>query len=117
MTPVSAEVLRISVPSSEPSGPGLCPVACGGDAQAALAGVGDHGRDLALVGREGDRLGLLVDQEVERAAGGVPVAVAGPDDVPEVLVVAVAAVVSIVGTPFIGAGQPPRCRASMQQKL
>jgi hypothetical protein len=50
----------------------------------ALACVRDDGGNLALVGREDDRLRALVDQQVEGSAGGIPVAVAGADDAAEV---------------------------------
>jgi hypothetical protein len=54
--------------------------ALGDDAQAALTGVADGCRDLALVGREGDQRRALVDGEVERATSRVPARVAGFED-------------------------------------
>ena len=64
---------------------GVVPGRLGATRRPRSRGVGDDGGDLALVGRERDRLGLLVDQQVEGAAGGVPVGVAGADHAAEVL--------------------------------
>ena len=58
--------------ASEPCGPALWPVACGADPEAVLAGVAHGGDDVALVGGEDDGGRLLVDEEVEGAAGVVP---------------------------------------------
>ena len=76
-TPVSRDVLTIIVPSSEPSGPALCPVAWAASRRPVVAGVAHDGGDLPLVGGQRDRLRPLVDEQVEGLAGRVPVGVAG----------------------------------------
>jgi hypothetical protein len=50
------------------------------DAHAGLAGVGDRRDDVVGVRREGDRRGMLVEQEVERRSSLVPAGIARNHD-------------------------------------
>ena len=50
------------------------------DAEARIAGVGDRCDDVVGVGGEGNRRGMLVEQEVEGRPGFVPAGVVGEDD-------------------------------------
>jgi hypothetical protein len=52
----------------------------GDDAQAALGGDADGGRHVAVVDRQRDHRGLLIDGEVERAARGIPAQVIGLEE-------------------------------------
>ncbi len=77
---MSFDVFRRMVPASEPERTGGVARGLGGELEPVLAGVGDDRRDVCGVHREGDCLGLLVEQHVERLTRRIPFGVAGDDD-------------------------------------